>query len=230
PTARQTLMYSATFAGHVGRLAQNLLKDAKRIDVASHTDTHENIEQRLHWADNATHKNALLDHILTERDMEQAVVFTSTQRDADWLADRLADMGHAVASLHGGMPQGRRNRVLQGLRTKHLRVLVATDVAARGIDVPSISHVINYGLPMKAEDYVHRIGRTGRAGRNGLAVTLAERMDTGMIRRIQQVTTPNIPAATIEGLEPKRPAPQSQTKPFGQKPFGKAGFGAAPGF
>ena len=208
PAARQTLMYSATFLGHVGRLAQNLLKDAQRIEVASHTDTHENIEQRLHWADNASHKNALLDHILTERDVEQAVVFTSTQRDADWLADRLADMGHAVASLHGGMPQGRRNRVLQGLRTRHLRVLVATDVAARGIDVPSISHVINYGLPMKAEDYVHRIGRTGRAGRNGLAVTLAERMDAGMIRRIQHFTTQDIPVATVAGLEPKAPAPR----------------------
>jgi len=208
PQQRQTLMYSATFAGHVGRLAQQLLKDAQRIDVASHTDTHENIEQRLHWADNASHKNALLDHILTERSVEQAVVFTSTQRDADWLADRLADMGHAVASLHGGMPQGRRNRVLQGLRTRQLRVLVATDVAARGIDVPTISHVINYGLPMKAEDYVHRIGRTGRAGRNGLAVTLAERMDAGMIRRIQHFTTQDIPVATVAGLEPKSPAPK----------------------
>jgi superfamily II DNA/RNA helicase len=96
--------------------------------------------------------------------MEQALVFTSTQRDADWLADRLADMGHHVASLHGGHPQGRRNRVLQGLRDGRLKILVATDVAARGIDVRTISHVINYGLPMKPEDYVHRIGRTGRAG------------------------------------------------------------------
>ncbi|WP_280152442.1 DEAD/DEAH box helicase [Piscinibacter sp. XHJ-5] len=222
PGERQTLMYSATFAGHVGRLAQNLLKNAQRIDVASHTDTHENIEQRLHWADNATHKNALLDHILTERDMEQAVVFTSTQRDADWLADRLAEMGHAVASLHGGMPQGRRNRVLQGLRMKHLRVLVATDVAARGIDVPTISHVINYGLPMKAEDYVHRIGRTGRAGRNGLAVTLAERMDAGMIRRIQHFTTQNIPVATVAGLEPKIAAP----KLFAARPEGGSSHAA----
>ena len=115
-------------------------------------------------------------------------------------------MGHAVASLHGGMPQGRRNRVLQGLRSRQLRILVATDVAARGIDVPTISHVINYGLPMKPEDYVHRIGRTGRAGRNGLAVTLAERMDAGMIRRIQQFTTQTIPVATIAGLEPKSAA------------------------
>lgn len=235
PEGRQTVMYSATFVGHVGRLAQDLLRDPQRIEIASHTDTHENIEQRLHWADNKSHKDALLDHILTEKEMEQAVVFTSTQRDADWLADRLADMGHAVAALHGGMPQGRRTRVLQGLRNRQLRVLVATDVAARGIDVPTISHVINYGLPMKAEDYVHRIGRTGRAGRNGLAVTLAERMDVGMIRRIQHFTTQNIPVSTINGLEPKQPeprmfAPRGDAK-FGGKPFqgrpnhGKGGHG-----
>ena len=235
PTTRQTVMFSATFAGHVGRLAQDLLRDPKRIDVASHTDTHENIEQRLHWADNANHKNALLDHILTQREMEQAVVFTSTQRDADWLADRLADMGHHVASLHGGHPQGRRNRVLQGLRNKDLKILVATDVAARGIDVPSISHVINYGMPMKAEDYVHRIGRTGRAGRNGLAITLGERMDAGMIRRIQQFTTQNIPVAVIGGLEPKTPEPK-MFPPRGEgrfvpnKPFAKPGYGPGKSF
>jgi superfamily II DNA/RNA helicase len=106
-------MYSATFAGPSAAWPSELLRDPQRIDVASHTDTHADIEQRLHWADDLTHKNALLDHILTERSVEQALVFTSTQRDADWLADRLAEMGHAVASLHGGMPQGRRNRVLQ---------------------------------------------------------------------------------------------------------------------
>ena len=208
PKTRQTVMYSATFIGHVARLAQNMLRDPKRVDVASHTDTHANIEQRLHWADHFSHKNALLDHILTQREVEQALVFTSTQIDADRLADRLAELGHAVASLHGGMPQGRRNRVLQGLRSRHLRILVATDVAARGIDVPTISHVINYGLPMKPEDYVHRIGRTGRAGRDGLAVTLAERNDAGMIRRIQQFTTQPIPVATIAGLEPTGPQPK----------------------
>ena len=223
PKARQTVMYSATFMGHVARLAQNLLRDPKHIEVASYTDTHANIEQRLHWADNFAHKNALLDHILTQREVEQALVFTSTQIDADRLADRLAELGHAVASLHGGMPQGRRNRVLQGLRSKQLRILVATDVAARGIDVPTISHVVNYGLPMKPEDYLHRIGRTGRAGRNGLAVTLAERMDTGMIRRIQQFTTQPMPVATIVGLEPKTAAP----KMFAHAP-GHGGAGRGP--
>ncbi|MEW6706725.1 MAG: DEAD/DEAH box helicase [Pseudomonadota bacterium] len=209
PAQRQTVMYSATFAGHVGRLAQELLADdAQTIAVASHTDAHANIEQRLHWADNLRHKDAILEHLLTERAVEQAVVFTSTQQQAEGLAERLADMGHAVAALHGGMPQGRRNRVLQGLRQRQLRVLVATDVAARGIDVPTVSHVINYGLPMKPEDYVHRIGRTGRAGRSGLAVTLAERRDLLMIKRIQQFTTQQIPVAKIAGLEPRQPEPQ----------------------
>jgi superfamily II DNA/RNA helicase len=224
PPARQTVMYSATFGGHVGRLAQELLREPLRIDVASHTDAHADIEQRLHWADDGAHKDALLEHILAGREVDQAVVFTSTQRDADWLADRLADMGHRVASLHGGMPQGRRNRVLHGLRSRDLRVLVATDVAARGIDVPTISHVINYGLPMKAEDYVHRIGRTGRAGRAGLAVTLAERRDAGMIHRIQRFTTQDIPAAVIEGLEPKRPAP-SFDRPRPAGPARAGGWG-----
>jgi len=225
PPNRQTLMTSATFGGGVARLAEGLLRDPLRVDVASHTDTHADIEQRLHWADDLQHKNALLDHLLTAREVDQALVFTRTQRDADQLADRLAEMGHRVAALHGGMPQGRRNRVLHGLRTRNLRVLVATDVAARGIDVPSISHVINYGLPMKAEDYVHRIGRTGRAGRSGLAVTLAERRDAAMIHTIQRFTTQRIPAAVVAGLEPRRPEPSSQTRPAGQRPRGKAGFG-----
>jgi superfamily II DNA/RNA helicase len=186
--------------------------------VASHTEVHADMEQRPHWADDGRHKDALLDHILADRDVDQALIFTSTQRDADWLADRLAEFGHRVASLHGGMPQGRRNRVLQGLRSRDLRVLVATDVAARGIDVPTISHVINYGLPMKAEDYVHRIGRTGRAGRAGLAVTLAERRDSGMVRRIEHFTTHRIPPTVIAGLEPQRP-PMPEPRPQQRKDF-----------
>jgi superfamily II DNA/RNA helicase len=217
PENRQTLMFSATFAGHVGKLAERLTRNSVSIAVTSHTDSHDNIEQRLHLCDSLSHKNDLLDHLLTTKEVDQAVVFTSTQRDADILADRLADMGHAVAALHGGMPQGRRNRVLQGLRQGELRVLVATDVAARGIDVPTITHVINYGMPMKPEDYVHRIGRTGRAGRSGLAVTLAERRDVPMVRRIERFTTQRIPESVIAGLEPKnknlgmssdRPAPR----------------------
>jgi superfamily II DNA/RNA helicase len=228
PEKRQTLMASATFDGEVGQLAQRLQRpDFERIQITGHTAKHENIAQQLMWADDLDHKHALLDALLTDRDVDQAVVFTSTQIDADRLADRLHEMGHKVASLHGGMPQGRRNRVLQGLRSRHLRILVATDVAARGIDVPTISHVINYGLPLKAEDYVHRIGRTGRAGRSGRAVTLAERRDVPMIRRIQHYTTQPIPVATVEGLEPQRPAPETMQRPprAGAPRGGKGGPG-----
>ncbi len=229
PEQRQTVMFSATFAGEVGQLAKNMLKaEAQTIAVSTHTSTHENIEQRLHWADDGKHKHALLEQLLAGREVDQALVFTSTQRDADWLADKLAEIGHRVASLHGGMPQGRRNRVLHGLRTRDLRVLVATDVAARGIDVPSISHVINYGLPMKAEDYVHRIGRTGRAGRAGLAVTLAERRDAGMIQRIQRFTTQRIPVATMVGLEPRLPEPREYSAPRAAAPGKRGGKPFAP--
>jgi superfamily II DNA/RNA helicase len=207
---RQTMMFSATFDGTVGGLAKELTHDAQRIRVSAPTEQHTQIEQRLHWADNRKHRDDLLDQLLTDRNIEQAVVFTSTQRDADELADRLSQIGHSVAALHGGMPQGRRNRVLGALRMKQLKVLVATDVAARGIDVPTITHVINYGLPMKAEDYVHRIGRTGRAGRSGLAITIAERRDIPMIRRIERFTTHNIPAAVVPGFEPRLQAPAAQ--------------------
>ena len=226
PAERQTMMFSATFDGTVGHLANQLTRDAQRIAVDKHTDTHASIQQRLHWADSMHHKHALLEQLLTDKDVDQCLVFTSTQRDADEVAYKLGQIGHAVAALHGGMPQGRRNRVLQDLRSRHLRILVATDVAARGIDVPTISHVINHGLPMKAEDYVHRIGRTGRAGRNGLAITLAERRDVGMIRRIERFTTQPIATAVLPGLEPKLPPPSANRPPAGRA---KPGFGARQG-
>ena len=233
PSERQTMMFSATFDGTVGHLAQQLTREPQRIAVDKHTDAHASIEQRLHWADSMHHKHALLEQLLTDKDMDQCLVFTSTQRDADEVAYKLGQIGHAVAALHGGMPQGRRNRVLQDLRSRHLRVLVATDVAARGIDVPTISHVINHGLPMKAEDYVHRIGRTGRAGRNGLAITLAERRDVGMIRRIERFTTQPIAVAVVAGLEPKYTAPTMSGPSFGGKPSfggrGKPSFGGPRG-
>ncbi|MFO1227405.1 DEAD/DEAH box helicase [Roseateles sp.] len=225
PPTRQTVMFSATFAGSTGRLAQELLKEPQRIEVASHREAHTSITQRLHWADNPHHKDRLLEAILAEPTLDQAVVFTSTQRDADWLAERLAEIGHAVAPLHGAMPQGKRNRVLRALRERQLRVLVATDVAARGIDVPTITHVINYGLPMKAEDYVHRIGRTGRAGREGLAITLGLRDDISMIRRIQQFTTQEIPVQQIAGLEPKTGEPRIFMGPRPGSSEGRPSFG-----
>ncbi|MFT4171494.1 MAG: DEAD/DEAH box helicase [Rhodocyclaceae bacterium] len=203
PPERQTVMFSATFGGQVGRLAEEMLNEPARIELATHRDTHENIEQRLHFADDDAHKGRLLNHLLRGSDMQQAIIFAATKRDTEYLADRLATDGFAAAPLHGDMPQAKRNRTLTALRRGEVRVLVATDVAARGIDVPTISHVINYGMPMRAEDYVHRIGRTGRAGRSGVAITLAGPAERGKVRAIERFTTQNIPVHVIEGLEPK---------------------------
>ncbi|MBL8511161.1 MAG: C-terminal helicase domain-containing protein, partial [Betaproteobacteria bacterium] len=172
--------------------------------VSGQQTKHENIEQRLHFADDMAHKNRLLDHLLRDAELQQAIVFTSTKRAADDLAAELHAQGFAAAALHGDMKQGARNRTLQALRRGGLRVLVATDVAARGIDVQGISHVINYDLPRQAEDYVHRIGRTGRAGRNGIAISLANVREHFQVRTIERFTSQSIPVAVIPGLEPKQ--------------------------
>lgn len=137
-------------------------------------------------------------------------MFTATKRDADSLAERLTETGFAAGALHGDMHQGARNRTLTALRRGHLRILVATDVAARGIDVPDITHVVNFDLPKQAEDYVHRIGRTGRAGRSGIAINLVNHNDTFQWRRIERFVDRRIDASVIEGLEPKR-SPKPRT-------------------
>lgn len=201
----QTLMFSATFAPRIMSLASRLMKNPGRLELASASDRHTQITQSLHWADNMIHKEKLLDHYLRDAELEQAVVFASTQVETDRLADALAEQGHAVAALHGAMPQKVRAHRLKQLRSGNVRVLVATDVAARGIDVPTITHVFNFGLPMKAEDYVHRIGRTGRAGRTGKAITFAEHRDRMKVRTIEALTDQRIPVAVVAGLEPKTP-------------------------
>jgi superfamily II DNA/RNA helicase len=220
----QTLMFSATFAPRIMALAEKMMREPKRIELSSATERHENITHSLYYADNFAHKLKLLGHWLTTPDLDQAIVFARTQVESEELAERLTGDGHHATALHGAMPQAVRNRRLQGLRQGHVRVLVATDVAARGIDVPTISHVINFGLPMKPEDYVHRIGRTGRAGRQGTAVTFAEASERGKVRAIERFIDDRIPEATIEGLEPTRRAP-ARSAPgarSGPRPAGRA--------
>ncbi|WP_297503877.1 DEAD/DEAH box helicase [Ferrovum sp.] len=218
PATRQTLMFSATFDKPIARLAETLLREPVRIEATSLKAAHENIDQRLHYVDNLAHKNRLLAHLLTDIELNQAIIFTATKRDADLLADDLSGQGHSAAALHGDMHQGARNRTLDGLRHGRLRVLVATDVAARGIDVPGISHVINYDLPKVAEDYVHRIGRTGRAGNKGIAISLASSRDFLQLQRIERFTGKSIDVHTIAGFEPRtpiRPPSRSAARPGG---------------
>jgi len=221
PKERQTLLFSATLEGVVGRLAGRVTKDACRIEIETAPELKAKIEQRLHFADDFSHKSRLLDHLLRDAGISQAVVFTSTKKSADDLAVQLRGEGFAAEALHGDMSQRDRNRTLQGLRQGRTRVLVATDVAARGLDVPGISHVINFDLPRQAEDYVHRIGRTGRAGREGIAISLAAHFEKRQIRDIERYTAQSIRVGVIPGLEPKaRPAHKAGV-------HGKPGFGHA---
>ena len=203
PKERQTLLFSATLDG-IGHIAKQFLNNPLTLQVAGQKEKHANIEQRLHFVDDMTHKNKLLEHLLIAPDMNQAIIFTSTKRHADVLAEDLYAAGHKTAALHGDMTQGARNRTLTKLRHGDVKVLVATDVAARGIDVQGISHVINYDLPKFAEDYVHRIGRTGRANNKGTAISFASNMDRHLLRKIEQYTGQKLEAAVIEGFEPKR--------------------------
>jgi len=233
PKTRQTLLFSATLDGVVGNLASRLLKTPKRISVSAAKDKHENIEQRMMFADDVAHKNKMLSHLLTDVDMNQALVFTATKRDADSLADQLSAQGHSVAALHGDMSQRERNRTLLNMRNGNVRVLVATDVAARGLDVRGISHVINFDLPKFAEDYVHRIGRTGRGGSSGIAISFASNRDAQLLKRIERYTEQSIKMHTIEGLEPKyklRTGGPSSDRPRGNsgpRRSGGGGFGSS---
>lgn len=219
PSDRQTLLFSATWDGAVGKLARKLTKDPETIEV-ERVDDQGKIEEQLLYCDDMRHKNRLLDHILRDANIDQCVIFTSTKAMTEVIADELYEKGFAANCLHGDMPQGWRNRTLMDLRKGRCKILVATDVAARGIDVPTITHVINYDLPKQAEDYVHRIGRTGRAGRTGIAITFAEVNEYVKVHKIEKYIGRKLPELTIEGMEPTR-----KRKSAGGKPKGKGGWG-----
>ncbi|MGN6082547.1 DEAD/DEAH box helicase [Trinickia sp.] len=210
PATRQTMLFSATLDGKIGSLTGRLLKDPERIEIARQVQSSSNIAQTVHYVDDRDHKDRLLDHLLRDDALDQAIIFTATKSEADQLAGRLADAGFSSAALHGDLPQGARNRTIRALRERRVRVLVATDVAARGIDIPGITHVFNYDLPKFAEDYVHRIGRTGRAGRSGIAVSLVHHAEQGALKRIERFVRAPLPVNVIEGFEPRK-APPART-------------------
>ena len=217
---KQTMMFSATFAPRIMQLATRVMRQPQRVEIDSPHEKHASITQSLLWADNQTHKRKLLDHLLRDTTINQSIVFACTQVECDGLANDLVQDGFSAVALHGALGQGLRNRRLMAFRDGRVQILVATDVAARGLDVPTITHVINYGLPMKAEDYVHRIGRTGRAGREGQAITIAEFRDRRKIQDIEHYSQQNIKASVIAGLEP-----QQRFAPTSDRPRGNFGGG-----
>lgn len=209
---RQTLLFSATLKGNVFKLSQKLLTDPMEIVIEPEVKQNKNIKQSIYFTDDLFHKTQLLEHLLSKEDVEHTIVFTSTKRHADQLVSELKSKGHKTAALHGDMSQRQRNRTVKELKAKRIDILVATDVAARGIDIQSITHVINFDLPRSVEDYVHRIGRTGRAGASGSAFSFAARKESSLIKKIENYTGQEIPVDVIQGFEPKSPKKEFQNR------------------
>ncbi|CAK0746982.1 ATP-dependent RNA helicase RhlE [Gammaproteobacteria bacterium] len=208
PVTRQTLLFSATLEKRVMAIAADLLRNPVEARLSTVIDRHAAIEQCVHQADDLAHKERLLDHWIAREELTQALIFTATKRDADRLAQTLAARGHATAALHGDLSQRDRNRIMERMRAQRLRLLVATDVASRGLDIRTLSHVINYDLPMVAEDYIHRIGRTGRAGAMGTAISLVGPGDWVRLAGIERLTGARLTREVIPGLEPLHNEPR----------------------
>ena len=213
PTDRQTIMCSATWDGPVGKIAASFTKNPERVSIKVESA---HIEEKVYYCDDFDHKNRLLDKIVCDKEMEQVIIFAATKRSTEKLAKSLQEQGHKASFLHGDLPQSKRNRIVQDLRNGKCKILVATDVAARGLDVPALSHVINYDLPRQTEDYVHRIGRCGRAGRTGIAISLCSMDDRPQLNAINRYLDRKMEICIIEGMEPKKTYVPSENKGNGR--------------
>ncbi|MGB5830898.1 MAG: DEAD/DEAH box helicase, partial [Thiohalocapsa sp.] len=199
--ARQNLLFSATFSDEIKRLADRLLNSPELIEVAPRNTTAERIGQVVHPVDKHR-KRELLSHMIGANDWRQVLVFTRTKHGANRLAQQLQGDGLSAAAIHGNKSQGARTRALAGFKTGDVRILVATDIAARGLDIDQLPHVVNYELPNVPEDYVHRIGRTGRAGNAGEAVSLVCVDELRLLRDIERLLRREIPKQVLPGYEP----------------------------
>lgn len=199
PNTRQTIMSSATWDGAVGKIAEGFTTNPERIAIKVQSA---HIDESVYFCDDFSHKNAVLRRLLESGEITQAVIFTSTKLSTERLADDLCGYGYNARYLHGDLPQGKRNRIVSDVKAGKCQFLIATDVAARGIDIATISHVINYDLPRQAEDYVHRIGRSGRAGRSGVAYNLCSIDDKNLLSAINRYLSRTMTISAIEGLEP----------------------------
>lgn len=210
PAQRQSLFFSATLAPNITQLAQHLLRDPVSVNVTPKTTSLERIEQQVVFVERSG-KKPLLQHLLGTPAVESVLVFTKTKRTANTLAEQLLKCGFKATAIHGNKSQNARQRALEAFRKRQVQVLVATDVAARGIDIDGISHVINFDLPMEPENYVHRIGRTGRAGAAGIALTFCCAGERRELREIEKLIGQKIPVGSSPGPTELRthPAPTS---------------------
>ncbi len=200
PQKRQNLLFSATFPEDIRALANKLLDKPTLIEVAPPNATADRIEQLVHFAEKGE-KRALLSWLIAKGDWHQVLVFTRTKHGANRLAEQLEQDGLSAAAIHGNKSQGARTRALADFKANNVRVLVATDIAARGIDIDQLPHVVNYELPEVPEHYVHRIGRTGRAGREGVAVSLVSNDERPLLKGIERLLGQRIPLGTAQGFD-----------------------------
>ncbi len=208
PQERQTMLFSATLEGDVLSVAKQLTRDPVTVQLTTATKRHESITHRVHPASGPEHKQALLTHLLAQPELTQAIVFCATKRGAGKMATRLIALGHKAAALHGNMRQSARNRTVELLRSGQVKLLIATDVAARGIDLEGVSHVINFDLPTVAEDYIHRTGRTGRNGATGIAVSLVGPDDRVKLASIERLIGRRLEQQGVAAVPPTAPARQ----------------------
>ena len=207
PRQRQNLLFSATFAEPIRALAESMMNAPRRIQVTPANSTVEAVAQTIHPVD-AGRKAELLVHLVKEGNWFQVLVFTRTKHGANKLAARLEKSGVPALAIHGNKSQNARTRALSEFKSGKLQVLVATDIAARGLDIEQLPHVVNFELPHVPEDYVHRIGRTGRAGASGEAISLVGAEEGARLRDIERVIRRSLPRVTIAGFEPGRPGAQ----------------------
>jgi ATP-dependent RNA helicase RhlE len=201
PKHKQTLLFSATFSNEIKKLSNDLLKSPALIEVAQQNMTAELVTQVVHPVDRSR-KRELLSYLIGSNNWKQVLVFTRTKHGANRLSQQLIKDGITAAAIHGNKSQGARTRALAEFKTGKVRVLVATDIAARGLDINQLPHVVNYELPNIAEDYVHRIGRTGRAGNEGEAMSLVCVDEHNLLKDIERLIKREIPKDVIEGYEP----------------------------
>ena len=216
PKQRQTLLFSATFEPRIKALALEFLKDPREVQVAAQNTVAQTIAHRAHPVDGAA-KRDLLVEILARRHTEQVLVFGKTKHGCNRLAEQLEKAGLPALAIHGNKSQAARQKALNEFKSGKTRILVATDVAARGLDIPDLPLVINHDLPMVAEDYVHRIGRTGRNGATGEAISLVSPDEANLLRQIQKLLGRDITMEVVPGFEPSR-AIRNDAKPFDNGP------------
>ncbi len=217
PTKRQSLFFSATMPSNILKLSQQILNSPTKVEVAPVSSTAETIQQYLYYTDRAS-KKELLFHILKNKDLEQVLLFSRTKHGADKIVRNLKGKNITAAAIHGNKSQNQRQAALKSFKNKEIRVLVATDIAARGIDIDQLKYVVNYDIPNIAETYVHRIGRTGRAGKNGTAIALCEPEENAYIKDIEKLINQKIEVVKQHPfVQTTKPMSEKEKKEFNKE-------------